>query len=150
MTKREQIRDYIIAKLSEINVAGGYNNSVKKVTKYIDDFLNIRSYPIVMVYAGEEEFEKIGQILYQKNLTFYILGLVDISRDTQSVGKIVDKNESLIEDIIKCLNVNENNLVETFDLVNAQILSVAPYLSVNDEGLTFGQIEITYRVSYVE
>lgn len=150
MTRREQIRDFLITKLSQIRVSNGYNNDVKKVTKYVDEIFNLRSFPVLVVYAGEEEFEKEGQFFYQKNLTLYILGLTEIARDTAGIGKIVDRNESLIEDIIKCINSNEPELLDTFNCVNAQIISISPYLSVNDEGSTWGQIEIIYRVSYVE
>jgi len=150
MSKRESIRDAIINNLRTIKTANGYRNDVKNVTKYLSDFINIRSFPLVAVVLGEETFNKLSEIAYEKTLTLYIIGFTQTTRDVNDTGKIIDANESLIDDVLKCLNINESNLCSNQRLLRANIVYVAPYIQLNDQGLINGTIEIQYQVTYVE
>lgn len=152
MSLREQIRDFLISQLNDIKIANGYRNDVKRVSKYLSDIANVRSYPILVVYAGSENFSIAGYGTYAKSLDLFIYGLTGIYRDINESGKVVDANESLIDDVVKCLT-NQDNLTalySTFNIMNSQIVSVAPYVAYNDAGNLVGNIEIVYRITYIE
>lgn len=149
MSKREEIRDYVINCLATIKQVNGYENDVKKVTKYLSDTINIRSYPILCVFLGDEQFQKQGEILYERTLNLYIIGFTQVSRDLSDSGKLIDANESLITDVLRCLNINESGLISTLKLVYASVVYVAPYLQFSDQGQVIGNIEIQYQVKYV-
>ena len=149
MSTREQIRDWFIDKLKTITRANGYRNDVKSVSKSLGDLFNVRSLPALVVYLGTEDMQKSGEIFYLRTLNIAILGVSTTSRDTNDSGKMVDANESLIDDIIKCINDNEDELKSTFNLTRAEFVSVEP-LIVIDEGLLLGTIQINYRLVYVQ
>ena len=149
MSTREQIRDWFIDKLKTITRANGYRNDVKSVSKSLGDLFNVRSLPALVVYLGTEDMQKSGEIFYLRTLNIAILGVSTTSRDTNDSGKMVDANESLIDDIIKCINDNEDELKSTFNLTRAEFVSVEP-LIVIDEGFLLGTIQINYRLVYVQ
>ena len=149
MSTREQIRDWFINKLKTITRANGYRNDVKSVSKSLGDLFNVRSLPALVVYLGTEDMQKSGEIFYLRTLNIAILGVSTTSRDTNDSGKMVDANESLIDDIIRCINDNEDELKSTFNLTRAEFVSVEP-LIVIDEGFLLGTIQINYRLVYVQ
>jgi hypothetical protein len=149
MSTREQIRDWFINKLKTIKVINGYRNDVKNVSKAISDLFLLRSFPVLVVYLGSENFEKPGEIFYYRTLNLTILGVSNISRDTNDSGKLIDANESLIEDVIKCINQNESELKSTFNITRAEFISIEPLLVI-DEQILFSTIQINYRLTYVE
>jgi hypothetical protein len=109
----------------------------------------LRSFPVLVVYLGSENFEKPGEIFYYRALNLTILGVSNISRDTNDSGKLIDANESLIEDVIKCINQNESELKSTFNITRAEFISIEPLLVI-DEQILFSTIQINYRLTYVE
>jgi len=149
MSTREQIRDWFINKLKTIKVINGYRNDVKNVSKAISDLFLLRSFPVLVVYLGSENFEKPGEIFYYRTLNLTILGVSNISRDSNDSGKLIDANESLIEDVIKCINQNESELKSMFNITRAEFISIEP-LIVIDEQILFSTIQINYHLTYVE
>jgi len=149
MSTREQIRDWFINKLKTIKVINGYRNDVKNVSRAISDLFLLRSFPVLVVYLGSENFEKPGEIFYYRTLNLTILGVSNISRDSNDSGKLIDANESLIEDVIKCINQNESELKSMFNITRAEFISIEP-LIVIDEQILFSTIQINYHLTYVE
>ena len=126
---REQVLEKLKSDFAAISTAGGYNFDIVTATRAYVPWSEVNEFPTVLVLAGDETVESRVQNLTNPRVMvrfeFGIVAYVQADTDTDLSGTLSKAEESMVEDLKRCLAADPTLGALVEEAVWDRIISVA-------------------------
>lgn len=150
MSMRTDIKNQIIASLSRISTAAGYNNDIALITKRLMSHEKLGGrYPALSVLTGQvnKTPDDSGVRVWQCSATFIVVGYIKADTDITDSGLLSDAADDLMEDIERAL-LTDSTLSHTADskMLFYVLQTEQPYLDFENNR---GEVAVILGVNFL-